>query len=807
MELHRIRLVNFRQHRDTELVLGTGVTAIIGPNGSGKTTILEAMGWAFYGLKAIRGAKDNIRWTGAPARARLRVEVDFSLSGHDYRVVRYLNKAELYQDGGTAPIADSSKSVTDRMKRLLGMDLDEFFNTHFTRQKELAIMAAMGPTERGKFLSRVLGYEKLKTIQDRLAEDRSAVKGGINALEHGLGEHESLEQEYAEADFRLKSCKGALATVKKRLGEVKKELDAAGPAWTQAVEIRERLHEMSSDKRVAEQKVAEARKEFERIDKELALAMAARHELVTIGSDLAKVGPLKFELGALEEDSKRAGFRRTLQGQLEEVDLEIGRLTDRLEELGPVETELREAKEELETAHHELHEAQAAEETQRTGWVRDRQDADTKRESLAVQYRDIAKHQKGLLGLGPEGSCPMCNRALGTEFESVIESLKLQLEEIEINGKFFQQRVKQLEDEPGEYLAAAERLKEATVVAEGVARKVVRCEAQLGERVERGRESKERKKHLGELKGRLESLPDSYDADRHDAVRKELELLEPLVASGIELSHRAEKAEALVGDAERGEKVLTERELEVRKLFEKIEELGFDEAAFNVAREKNEAAESSARRIELERVSTEADVRGAEVALEAVSAKMSERARRAERLKKLKYELKLNETLNSALKNLRDELNANMRPEISEVASSFLSDLTDGRYQELELDDQYQALVVEDGVAKPVISGGEEDVVNLVLRIAISQMVAERSGHPLSLLVLDEVFGSLDEARRQNVLDLLLRLGDRFPQVVLISHIESVRHGTDRVVRVSVDEQTGASFIETEEGSEDHVAA
>ena len=125
MELHRIRLVNFRQHRDTELEFGAGVTAIIGPNGSGKTTILEAMGWAFYGLKAIRGGKDNIRWTGAPARAKLRVEVDFSLSGHDYRVVRFLNKAELYQDGGAAPVADSSTSVTERMHLLLGMDLHE----------------------------------------------------------------------------------------------------------------------------------------------------------------------------------------------------------------------------------------------------------------------------------------------------------------------------------------------------------------------------------------------------------------------------------------------------------------------------------------------------------------------------------------------------------------------------------------------------------------------------------------------------------------------------------------------------------
>ena len=50
-----------------------------------------------------------------------------------------------------------------------------------------------------------------------------------------------------------------------------------------------------------------------------------------------------------------------------------------------------------------------------------------------------------------------------------------------------------------------------------------------------------------------------------------------------------------------------------------------------------------------------------------------------------------------------------------------------------------------------MISGGEEDIANLALRLAISQMIAERAGQPLSLLVLDEIFGSLDEDRRHAV--------------------------------------------------------
>src|SRR5438477_2412749 len=57
MRLHRLRLLNFRQHADTDLVFGPGITGIIGPNGSGKTTLLEAIAWAIYGNAAARGDK------------------------------------------------------------------------------------------------------------------------------------------------------------------------------------------------------------------------------------------------------------------------------------------------------------------------------------------------------------------------------------------------------------------------------------------------------------------------------------------------------------------------------------------------------------------------------------------------------------------------------------------------------------------------------------------------------------------------------------------------------------------------------
>jgi exonuclease SbcC len=169
------------------------------------------------------------------------------------------------------------------------------------------------------------------------------------------------------------------------------------------------------------------------------------------------------------------------------------------------------------------------------------------------------------------------------------------------------------------------------------------------------------------------------------------------------------------------------------------------------------------------------------------------------RLKELDAELALHEELDRSFHEVRTALNAQMRPELSELASSFLADLTEGRYTELELDEEYRILIVEEGRVKPVLSGGEEDIANLVLRLAISQMVAERAGQPLSLLVLDEVFGSLDERRQDQVLSLLRRLGDRFPQVILITHVDSVREGLDRILRVSFDPSRGTAVVREEQ--------
>ncbi len=243
------------------------------------------------------------------------------------------------------------------------------------------------------------------------------------------------------------------------------------------------------------------------------------------------------------------------------------------------------------------------------------------------------------------------------------------------------------------------------------------------------------------------------------------------------------------------------------ELRARLDGLGYTEQTYREAREAETAAERARRDSELTLVRARGESAAAAEAVETVARRRAERSVREREVAAAGLELALHQELDRALTDLRTDLNATLRPDLSDLASGFLRDLTNGRYTDLELDEDYGATLLDDGDPKAVISGGEEDIANLALRLAISQMIAERAGQPLSLLVLDEIFGSLDEDRRAAVVDLLRSLADRFPQVILITHVESVREGFDRVVRVGFDLAKGVATVRDEPVGGHDVAA
>jgi DNA repair protein SbcC/Rad50 len=806
MQINRIRLVNFRQHENTEIEFGPGLTGIVGPNGAGKTTLLEAIAWAMYGMPAARGNRETLRRRGAPPRARVEVEVEFTLGAHQYRIVRSLNQAELYQDRDPAPIAYSIATVTERVTRLLGMTRDEFFNTYFTGQKELAVMAAMSAPERAQFLSRVLGYERLRAAQDRLKEKRSALRARLDALRAGLSDLAELDEAQRLADERLAAAHATETAAARSSEAAGSRLAEIRPRWEELQQLREAALAFETELRVSGHQATAAAQRTARLEQEAVELSAAREQLEELGRQLSPLPTLRAEVQVLERQAESDAARRGYHAQLEEVQSHLTSIEERVSRL-PAGEAIQAAAERVNDCRAALTAATIEAEEQRTVWVRDAQDAKTKRQGLLDQYQELREQRQRIVKAGADGVCPTCARPLGAEFAKVLDLLDRQIEEVRSNGNFYKQRIEQLQQEPAtlgdiehQRLELERQLSQATA-------ELGRLNAQAHEAGPLEEEQNRLQLRVGELQSVLGQLLGSYDHDRHQAVLRETRALEPLALQAERFRAILERSDEVATELEAARAAAEEISTRIGDLRAKIVALDYSEAAFHEFREAEVAAERERREAELALVRARAEASAAQEAVDAVARRRAERTQRERAATETANDLALHQEMDRALTDLRTELNAALRPDLSDLASSFIRDLTNSRYTDLELDEDYAATLLDDGDPKAVISGGEEDVANLALRLAISQMIAERAGQPLSLLILDEIFGSLDEDRRTAVIELLRSLADRFPQVILITHIDSVREGFDRVVRVGLDLASGVAIVRDEPVGDRDVAA
>ncbi len=795
MRLHALSLKNFRQHADTRIAFSSGLTGIIGANGAGKTTILEGIAWALYGNSAARGTRESIRHARAAENAPVRVELDFELGGHRYRVERTLRSADVYLDGSAEPIARTIRGVNELLQRRLGMSRAEFFNTYFTGQKELDVMAALGPVERARFLARVLGYDRLAVAQEMLREKRRTIIAELNGLRSAMPDADILKQREVDADAALSAARDRAELSQAALAAASERLVGVTPAWRATEAARERWHALDADRRVLQQDTDARTRDIDRLLRELDAVNTARVSLAPLLESAAALPALRQQLDQLDALAAADSERRVMAERVRALVEDDARLAERLGKLATAPTLAGEQLAALDASRALFAQAELAHDDARTLWARDRQEAETRLEALRTQHEDLAAQQSALQGLGEDSPCPTCGKPLGASFREVLDLVTDQLETVKVDGTYFRQRVKQLSTLPESVQEIDKRRAVLQQEIAGAERRYARIQAAVHERDQLLPQSQALQARREAAEAQLAVQPVGYDSEQHRTVRAEVARLGELAsrASTLQVAVDREPVLRSAHDTARQElQVIAER---VHAIEAERNALAFDPATHDLRRGEYEAAARAVHDTELAATEARGAVQHAEQQRE--SARLARAALTAlqARAAVLEGERSLHDELDEEYAALREELNDQLRPELSELASTFLESLTDGRYASLELDEHYGVQVLEDGLPKTVLSGGEEDICNLVLRLAISQMIAERAGQPFSLLILDEVFGSLDESRRENVLALLRRLHDRFEQVMVITHIEDVREGLDRVLSVSYDQESGSSRV------------
>jgi DNA repair protein SbcC/Rad50 len=91
-------------------------------------------------------------------------------------------------------------------------------------------------------------------------------------------------------------------------------------------------------------------------------------------------------------------------------------------------------------------------------------------------------------------------------------------------------------------------------------------------------------------------------------------------------------------------------------------------------------------------------------------------------------------------------------------------------------------------------SGGEAFRVDFAIRIALSKLLANRSGTPLQTLVIDEGFGTQDEQGLAHLIEAIQTISDEFEKVLVITHVEAIKNAFPVRVEVVKHPESGSTF-------------
>ncbi len=798
MRLIALKMENFRQHCNSHIDFSDGITIINGANGSGKSTVLEAICWAIYGNDAARGTKDSIKWNKAKARTKVLVEVVFQLEKEIYKVKRYLDKAEVYLGEADVPIVNSQTEVTKYLVEKIGMTKNEFFNTYFTGQKELLFLSNVkSAKERRNFISKVLSYEKVGDALKKIREDKNNLKREIEGFKQGLQDVQVIEEEKKKHQDALNNSKKQLEAVQKEFTDVSKQLAEIEPEWEKSKKVKEEFDKLTREQEATGQKLRYINENLKKLNLEYKDLEEKNKKYTELKEYEPKYKDIEKQLKEQEKLQAHEITKQKLISKLEGLKKESKKLNDELNAVivsGKTKKEqvekIPDLKKEIELINKKIQDMAA------------KQQATMREKEVLISQKQkelakINKQQKLIEDKGEGGACPTCERPLKDEYKKVISDFEINKIAIDNEIKTLTKGLNHLKNN----LAGTDELTNDKKQKEKQYSDFIKIQGEYKAEQERYKKVKKEldlnKSEAEKDQMALNDLPSGYDKDLMEKLRAEIKPLREKYEQLISLKSAVAKIEPVKKDLTDQQKSMEEAQKLSDANEVSIKKLEFSPDHFRQAEEKFLKVKDGFYNAKNSIVKSEAEVKNVQNNLNNCLKQEQEHKEKLEAIKNKETEHNYLIELDRFYGEFLEKLNNLARPELSYIASEFLKELTDDRYSELELNDKYEVNLYDEGEVKPVISGGEEDIANLCLRLAISKMIAQRTGRSLSLLILDEVFGSLDENRRNNVVNLLNKLSHSFEQVILITHIEDIKESIDNVIKVEYDEEQGCSIVNT----------
>jgi DNA repair protein SbcC/Rad50 len=227
MHVIRVEIENIKSYDQAEFSFERGITAIVGRNGAGKTTILEAIAWVLF--DNLDYSKEDFLRRGAK-KGSVRVTFESDVDGRHYIVYRDTGQGYYVFDPGLGlRIAEKKTDVSAFIRLHLGIevgtDLKALFRSAIgVPQGSFTTEFLLPPNARKAYFDKLLKVEEYRESADNLREtlslirERTAdIRERIAGAEGKLIRYDELVEESNLLFQRLHELDQSLVTLQKEI--------------------------------------------------------------------------------------------------------------------------------------------------------------------------------------------------------------------------------------------------------------------------------------------------------------------------------------------------------------------------------------------------------------------------------------------------------------------------------------------------------------------------------------------------------------------------------------------------------------
>ncbi len=879
MILKSLYLENFLAHEETKLDFAeNGITVLIGDNGAGKSSILEAIQFALYGSSSKGNTISQlVKW----GRKKAKIELEFIKGGSEYKIEREIvltgkshsQTAVVYKKEKGKYRLYYQKNINKELPKITGITQKTFLNSILVKQGEIEGLLELTPKKRAQVFEELLDMSLYQLLSEKYGERRRQIEKEITAIQSSLPDKKEIKEQLTQLkeekevlEKKIKELRTKQKTLEEKLKEEKNILNKYQEEKEENLKNLTKIKTLEEKIKFTNKEIAEKQEQLKEIEEkeklfpELEVKYNLLKEKEKLLKQILEAKTLQEKLSNLIEKEEEYKNKKEIYEKYKNVAKQyveykekLKQINENLNQLSKLKGELIALKPQIEKIKETLKETkQKALETAKEliklkpifktlelnpvlvdTMIKDEnkilEDYQNKREELLSEYKslkskieELNQQVENISNL--KGNCPTCARPLEEHSkEEIIKEIKeklhkfhSQLKDIEQEGKKVKEKIelekkaiklleefkkwyekhKDAKKEKEELQSKAKVLQLKLKDLEDIEKQKQEIEKFLKENEENYQLFLESKKFLKNtdieklkqqiniLKEKLEKVPRDTNQQQLEEEIRSLKESEKLY---LEIKKEISQKEKFISRLESLNDVLKDLNKQVNLLKENLKDEKQLEEKIDQQNKKIQEIENQIREIEdslnpeLSKYGyIQGQIENLEKQLNLIKENLEKIKAKEEKLKKYR---KLEEALGpkGIQKVIRDSALYQLPILTEKLFKAFGFDFNQVKFSD-NFDISVQVLTYEKTdrfIPVNAISGGQKVALGLALRLALSHFLGGRS----EFLILDEPTVHLDSQRKEELINILLKLKEKnyVKQLLVVTHDREIEDAADQI--------------------------